>query len=377
MRVLNISLDTHLLDVDSVVSGRVRTYGQIVDSYNVVVPTSVQKHVKLADNVEVYGSGGYIKLFRLWRIFRFVWQKAARREIDLITVQDAYFLGLVALLVARFYSIGIEVQIHGLEKTTGLRSLIARFVLRRANLVRVVSKRLYLRLQSEYGVQKERMIVVPIYVPVHKLGFDEQTLNTAEQEKFQEGTNKFREIYKNKFNFLTVSRLVTIKNIDLQLKTIAKLSKNYPEIVLHIVGEGPEHTNLEQQVRALQLEEQVVFHGVKNGVDLGVFYKESDCFLLTSFYEGWGMVIVESGTAGLPVIMTDVGCAGELIVDRESGLVVPVNDSEALLVAMESLIGDTALRQKLSEGIRVAVNKLPDFPDVLQQYKAAWEKIQV
>ena len=52
------------------------------------------------------------------------------------------------------------------------------------------------------------------------------------------------------------------------------------------------------------------------------YYKTADLFLLTSNYEGYGMAVVEAMAAGCPVIMTDVGLAGEVLIDKKDGLVV-------------------------------------------------------
>ena len=97
--------------------------------------------------------------------------------------------------------------------------------------------------------------------------------------------------------------------------------------MLHIVGSGPDEKKLKSYVARLGLEQHVVFHGYQSGYALGMFYRECDAFLLTSDYEGWGMVIIEAAAAGLPIIMTDVGCAGEIIIHGESGLVVPPGES--------------------------------------------------
>ena len=61
-------------------------------------------------------------------------------------------------------------------------------------------------------------------------------------------------------------------------------------------------------------------------------------FLLTSNYEGWGLAIIEAASFGLPIIMTDVGCAGEIIKNEESGIIIPVGDKKALAAAMTKLI---------------------------------------
>ena len=104
------------------------------------------------------------------------------------------------------------------------------------------------------------------------------------------------------------------------------------------------------------------------------FYSQADAFLLTSDYEGWGMVAVEAASYGLPIIMTDVGCAGELIENEKSGLVVPVNNQVRLEEAMVRIINDDNLRKKLAEVAISVVKKLPSKEETMALYKQSWEK---
>ena len=72
--------------------------------------------------------------------------------------------------------------------------------------------------------------------------------------------------------------------------------------------------------------------------------------------------------------MTDVGLAGEVIKNNESGLVIPVGDQGELEKAMVRLMEDEGLRKKLGEGARGAVNKLPSKQEILELYKQSWHK---
>ena len=122
----------------------------------------------------------------------------------------------------------------------------------------------------------------------------------------------------------------------------------------------------------LKLENNVKFLGWQNNP--GEFYSQADTFLLTSYYEGWGMAVVEAVGHSLPIIMTDVGCAGELIKNGESGIVIPVNNQAKLEEAMMRLINDENLRKKLAEGAFSAIKNLPSKEETLALYKKSWEK---
>ena len=82
------------------------------------------------------------------------------------------------------------------------------------------------------------------------------------------------------------------------------------KILLLIVGSGPEEGSLKCKVESLKLVEQIKFEPWSN--DLPSYYKTADLFLLTSFYEGYGMTLVEANACGCPIVATDVGVAQEL-----------------------------------------------------------------
>jgi len=376
MKVVSLSLDPKILDPESVPSTRVSRYGDIVEYYSIIIPTPSTVTIQLSDSVTVYGISGANKVIQLWKMYRKVVELVHRGKCDVITSQDTYFLGLLGLFVARRYHLGLEVQVLGIEKLTSFRKRIAVYVLKHASVVRALSYRIKERVETEFGITHGRMHVVPIYVDVTKLGLQTRTLDEHARVEFEKAVQTFDTQYGTKVNFLAVSRLVPIKRIDLMLSALQEVVVQNTNVLLHIVGDGPEKKSLHEIVRKLCLEKYVIFHGYQSGHALGVLYAQCDCFLLTSAYEGWGMVVIEAATSGLPIIMTEVGCAGEFIVHDESGLIIPVNDSDALAKAMLRILHDTDLRTKLSRGVIQRLSSLPSFDAVLTQYKNNWERAQ-
>ena len=374
MNVVSLSLDPHLFDQESVAALRARAYGTITTSYTVVVPTPAYVHTRLSENVEIYGTGSTFKLMSLFLIYKRLRALIREGRCDVVSTQDAYFLGLLGYFAARRHHLGFEIQILGLEKLSTFRKMLAVFVLKKASVIRALSARLGERLVREFRVPKEKINVVPIYVDVGKLGLDMRTLDEASMQAYRKLEEAFKKEYGACTNFLTVSRLVSIKNIEMQLRAVQELVTDFPQVRLHIVGDGPERAYLESQTRTLGIENQVIFHKAQYGYALGMYYINCDCCLLTSFYEGWGMVITEAATAGLPIIMTDVGCAGELIVDGESGLIIPVSDTEALIKAMRRIVEEPELRSQLSLGATKALAKLPSFEAILEKYRSNWHQ---
>jgi glycosyltransferase involved in cell wall biosynthesis len=354
MKVLNVGLDSSILDKNSNLAHRAVKYGALVDRYTIVVPANREQVVDLSDNSQVIAISGKCKIFAFLKIYQISKNNLNHEKYDLITVQDQYYLALLCWFLAKKFRIGLEIQVHGIEKYSGLRKVIAHYVLPKADAVRTVSGRLKDRLLNMFGINETKITVVPVYV---------NTKNVITKQSYQ---------LKEKIILLTVCRLVPVKNIVMQLQTIANLLKDNLPIELWIVGDGPEKEDLQAVVKNLKIENQVKFWGwQKNPED---FYNQADIFLLTSYSEGWPLVIVESAQRGLPIIMTDVGSAGELVINDVSGLVVPIGDVDALTKALKNLINDEKLREKLGTTVKEKANELLSWEKTLELYKLSWDK---
>jgi len=295
MKILSLGLDNSILNKASALAGRTIEYGDLVEKYIVIAPSQKNENIELSEKVKVYGSGGNNKSAQFIKIYNLARKLLREEKYDIITVQDQYYLALIGLYLAKKFKIGLEIQVHGFEKYYGLRKLMAKYVLPRANAVRVVSQRLKNRMINEFKVKEEKITVVPIHV---------DTSNLSPLQRGIKGVNLI---------FFTAGRLVPVKNIGLQIEAMAEVVKKYPNTELWIIGDGSERAKLEKLSCELRVTSYVKFFGFQK--DVRSYYNQTDVFLLTSNSEGWGMVVIEAAGFGLPIIMTDVGCAGEVIKD--------------------------------------------------------------
>lgn len=372
MRVLILGLDKNIFEDGSLVQKRLILLAEKTVEITVLVPGEKDEQKEVSPHLRVCFVGGYkiTQFFKMWRIGNTILrngaitthnkflEKEGRKLYDLITVQDAYFLGLLAYLLARKFHVPFEVQVHGLEKFYGVRKLIAGFVLRRADKIRVVSERLKRELDSGLRTHDSRMYVLPVYT---------QIVGENPITNFANGDKK-------EFTFLTVGRLAHVKNIGMQIRAFARLAKESPNARLRIVGDGVERRNLQLITFNLQLDDKVVFEGRQN--DVWRFYQKADAFLLTSDFEGWGVVVTEAACFGLPIIMTDVGLAGEFIKNGENGIVIPVDDEAALVAAMKCMIEDASLRARLGAAARRSFLALPSAEEQIHKQVEEWEKLR-
>jgi len=154
------------------------------------------------------------------------------------------------------------------------------------------------------------------------------------------------------FYILMVSRLAHEKNIKLGLDVLREFIKKYPETLLVVVGDGPLKNVLIDDVK-IGLEGKVVFEGWKPTEELADYYKSADLLLITSNYEGYSLAAMEALKSGLPVIMTNVGVAGEVVKDGENGLVAPVGDNTALVGKLTEFRESKALRDSLKANAKI------------------------
>lgn len=143
-----------------------------------------------------------------------------------------------------------------------------------------------------------------------------------------------------KFVFFSCGNLVPGKRFDLLLKAYAALPQNVRQIsCLRIAGEGPERQTLEELTKDLQIERQVYFLGRVDNRQLPMWYAQSDCFVLASDFETFGVVYIEAMACGLPVIATRCGGPEDFVLP-ENGLLIEKNNQKALTEAMENVYQD-------------------------------------
>ena len=142
----------------------------------------------------------------------------------------------------------------------------------------------------------------------------------------------------------TVARLAPVKNHAMALRALQRLEE---DVHLVLIGAGPSRRELEELARQLRIDRRVHFTGqLLEAENPHQFF---DVSVLCSRSEGFPNAIIEALAVGCPVIATPVGGVPEIIADRETGLLVPVDQDDALAATVQELRRDAALRRRLSE----------------------------
>jgi len=362
MRILNLSLDSSILDKNSVSAKRILEYGELVEKYFVVAPSEENKKLDLSDKVRVYGSCGNNRAMQLFNIYKKSKKIIKQKKCDVITAQDPFEVGLIGLLLSRRFKIGLNIQEHGdffsqkywrKERLLHFfRYFLGIFIIKKADSIRVVSQRIKNYLIKNLKIKEEKIIVVPVYINPVKLAKPQREA-------------------KNEFIFLNLGRFVKQKNLPLLLGAFAQVAKKHHKIKLLLIGRGSEEKLLKKMCFDLRIESQVEFlDWVDNIYD---YYLRSDVYVLSSNYEGWGRVIIEAAIARLPIIMTDVGCAGEAVTNEKSALISPIGDMDKFAQNMMRIIENRGLRKKLAENVFNSIKQFSNKQKMLELYKKSWE----
>lgn len=157
-----------------------------------------------------------------------------------------------------------------------------------------------------------------------------------------------------------VGRLTAQKGFDLLIEAFAAVAPSHPDWTLRIWGEGALRQQLERQVESLDLVHRIQLPG--NSRNPEEWITDADAFVFSSRYEGFGNALAEAAGAGLAVISFDCPFGPSDIIDHErTGLLVPPADVKALSAALDRVMGDKELRERLGGAARADIQRFaPD-----------------
>lgn len=135
------------------------------------------------------------------------------------------------------------------------------------------------------------------------------------------------------FTFITVCYLMHKKGIDILLKAFSQAFENTDNVKLIIAGDGEEKSNLISLAESLNLQDKVNFIGGVDRKTVSKLMQKSNCFVLPSRFETFGVVYIEALAVGLPVIATNTDAIAN-IVDNDNGIVVKKEDIDGLSNAL-------------------------------------------
>jgi glycosyltransferase involved in cell wall biosynthesis len=180
---------------------------------------------------------------------------------------------------------------------------------------------------SDYGIESDKVNVIPPGIDLEKWLFPRTAFPS------------------DRVRFLFVGGDFGRKGGHVLLDAFREVVQRDPNCFLDIVTRDREISNLPHNVS--------IYNDLRpNTPELMQLYRSADIFAFPTLGDCLPLAIMEAMAAGLPVITTDVGALSEAVVNESTGLVVNINDSKALLAAMNRLAGDADLRQTMSAHAR-------------------------
>ena len=389
MKVLMLGSDAVILQDGTEARERMRWYASAFDELHVVVMGHAMPYVdkakfskKLsfiersvhatadtkAPNLYLYHATAGTNTGLRFALFLAARQVLRSATIDVISVQSPDEVGLVGYFLARRFRVPLQIQIHtdvfsphyrraGVKER--IRYHVARWLIPRASCIRVVSERIKNSIlgtaSHELGAE---ISVFPIYTNISRFQSAARDLKT--DERFKEYD----------FKMIAIGRFVDKeKNFTMLINIMREFVKVCPKALLVIAGDGPDRVKYESRIRNYGLENNITLEKWRD--DLPSFFKSFDLYVLSSDYEGWGRTVIEAMAAGLPVVMTDVGLAGEIVRHNENGIVVAVGDQDGFVQALVGILRDPARLRQLREGAKKTAEAIAEttLSTYLQKYR--------
>jgi len=176
------------------------------------------------------------------------------------------------------------------------------------------------------------------------------------------------------WHFLIVANLSPRKGVGELLQAVARLKNEGAPIRLTLAG-GGQIDRYRAEAEELGIGERVDFTGWVSGKDVHGLLRSRSALVLPSYQEGFPMAIIESLSAGLPVIATPVGSIGEMMEDGDDCLLVAPGDAEGLTAALRNMATDTSLRHRLRESGKELYARHFDIDGYMQRMITLYSKL--
>lgn len=157
---------------------------------------------------------------------------------------------------------------------------------------------------------------------------------------------------------VSVGRLSKEKGYLDLLRIYNVLVKEHPDWTLDIIGDGPEREVLEEYIKEHHLEEKVTLHGFQGKEYIGEILNQSSIYLMTSYTESFGIVLIEAMSYGLPcVAFSSAEGAKELINSGSNGYLIKNRNNRAYIKKVEDLMKDIEIRKRIGKMGRKSIKK--------------------
>lgn len=378
--VLAIGLDDQLFEDPLKATGNVferqRRISECLNSYHLIVKTRRRGYREMqVGNLQIIPTNSFNRVAFLGDALKQALRVGRRNQIDLVTVQDPFALGMLGVILKKALRARLNVQIHcdyfrnpyWIKERWFHRLMVpsSLAVLRAADSIRVGTTREKNKLEAA-GIPTHKLYVVPVATPIDR--FERADGSDVRQHFLGLGYKRL---------LLFVGRLVYAKQLPVLLRSIQVVVGKFPNVLLLLVGGGDQEVKLRWMARGMGIERNVAFLGQIPYAELPKFHAASDTFVLTSGYEGTCLVLVEAAAAGKPIVTTNIAGADDVVINGESGFVVDAGDYQSHAERALFLLEHPDIAARMGERGRQHVRAHFDPEENIRKLARTWvETIQ-
>lgn len=287
-------------------------------------------------------------------------------ELDLMHVHYAIPHAVCAILGRDMANsnIGIVTTLHGTDITvlgsdSSLKDAI-RYGIEKSDVVTAVSDSLK---EQTYDMIKPDKRIETVYNFVDEREYHRKDVSGLKEE-FQ--------IPLDEKVLIHVSNFRKVKRVADVVQTFSKVRQEIKAKLL-LVGDGPEMSRINQLVKELKLEDDVLFLGKRD--NLSELYNMSDIKLLMSEKEAFGLVLLEAMACGIPCIGTKIGGIPEVILHGENGYLIELGDTLQAAEYIVDLLGDSGKYETFSNACLRSVEERFHSKKILEQYEVIYSNL--
>ena len=168
-------------------------------------------------------------------------------------------------------------------------------------------------------------------------------------------------------------RLEPIKGPQYFVQAAGNVAKHFTKVKFIMVGEGSLRPRLERQAKEAGLENKFIFTGWRE--DMPEILSILDILVLPSLNEAVGMVLIEAQALGVPIVAAKVGGIPEILVDNQTGILVPPADPYRLAQAINQLLLDEQKRRDMAEAARISVRDKFKAQDMVDRISDLYQEL--
>lgn len=291
--------------------------------------------------------------------------RVAQIKPDLIHSHYATSFGLLGALTGR-HPLVISAwgsDIFSFPRTSFLHRKLLQWILTRADVLcsssKIMAREMYRYIDAERTIE-----IIPF-------GVDTTRFSPPRKED----VSYPRSLKDNKVVFGVAKGLHPVYGLDLLIEAFAQVHHHFPQTLLRIAGEGPQRGPLENLAEKLGVSEQIEWLGQIPNADVAGFYQKVDIVVIPSREESFGVTAVEGSACARPIIASRIGGLTEVILEGETGLLFSSESISELGEAMEQLIKDPTLRDRLGRQGRENVLRNYDWQRNVTQMELVYKRV--